>query len=235
MQHVFLLLLFSGSLIGAACSSVQEFASTDVSEVPQDEVIEQESNNEMSIEMADTVVIGSQVWMTVNLNNLTFRNGDTIFQAKSNAEWTSAAKSKTPAWCYMNNDSSNGESHGRLYNYWAVIDPRGLAPEGWRIPSDEDFVILLQEIGASNGDKLKSTAGWENGGNGSNSSGFNALASGYRNATGLFNPIGRLTCWWTRTEKSSGSAWGYTLIAADNSFKQDDFYKQSGLSVRCIK
>lgn len=235
MQHVFLLLLFSGSLIGAACSSVQEFASTDVSEVLQDEVVEQESNDETPIEMADTVVIGSQVWMTVNLNTLTFRNGDTIFQAKSNAEWTSAAKSKTPAWCYLNNDSANGEKHGKLYNYWAVVDKRGLAPDGWRIPGDEDFAILLQEIGASNGDKLKSTSGWENGGNGSNSSGFRAEASGYRNATGLFNPMGRLTCWWTSTEKSSGSSWGYKLVAADNNFKQDDFYKQSGLSVRCIK
>lgn len=222
-----------------ACSSYTELSNEKPISV-NEETLSSEQNlsdndNETADLQADTVVIGSQTWMTSNLNVLTFRNGDTILQAKTNAEWTSAAKTKTPAWCYVNNDGANGERHGKLYNYWAVIDKRGLAPSGWRIPNDADFATLLQEIGESNGDKLKSVSGWENGGNGSNSSGYNAEASGYRNATGLFNPIGRLTCWWTLSEKSSGSAWGYTLVAADNSFKQDDFYKQSGLSVRCIK
>lgn len=218
-----------------ACSNYSELSDEKSILTAEKSVTNEQDNKENTEGKSDTVVIGSQTWMTSNLNELTFRNGDTILHASTNAEWTSASKTKTPAWCYLNNDNANGEKHGKLYNYWAVVDKRGLAPDGWRIPSDEDFAILLQEIGSSNGDKLKSTSGWENGGNGTNSSGFRAEASGYRNATGLFNPMGRLTCWWTSTEKSSGSSWGYKLVAADNNFIQDDFYKQSGLSVRCIK
>ena len=195
----------------------------------------QSNLNEEAQQASDTVQIGDQVWMTKNINTLVFNNGDTILQARSNEDWVNAAKNKIPAWCYMDNDQSNGAENGRLYNYWAVIDTRGLAPEGWRIPTDDDFNKLLQEVGATNGNKLKSTSGWENGGNGTNSLGFNATPAGYRNATGLFNPKGRLTCWWTLTEKSSGSAFGYVLIAADNSFKKDEYYKRSGLSVRCLR
>ncbi|TNE78003.1 MAG: hypothetical protein EP333_00135 [Bacteroidetes bacterium] len=192
------------------------------------------TNSTSSNEESDTVLIGDQVWMSHNLNTLVFKNGDTILQARTNEEWVNAAKNKIPAWCYANNEESNGETYGRLYNYWAVIDSRGLAPEGWRIPSDEDFAALLLFVN-SNGEVLKSTTAWEKEGNGNNNSGFNAFPGGYRNATGLFNPIGRLTAWWTLTEKSSGSAFGYTLIAADQSFKKDEYYKRSGLSVRCVR
>lgn len=184
---------------------------------------------------ADTVVIGTQTWKNSNLNTIVFRNGDTLLQAKTNEEWVNAAKNQIPAWCYADNNAENGEKFGKLYNYWAVIDPRGLAPAGWRIPSDADFATLVQFVGADGAAKVKSTSMWENGGNGNNSSGFNALPGGYRNATGLFNPIGRLTSWWTVTEKSSGSAFGYKIIAADNNFVQSDFYKRSGLSVRCLR
>ena len=86
--------------------------------------------------MNETVTIGHQVWTTNNLDESTFRNGDFIIEAKTDQEWEVAGKLATPAWCYYNNDPANGTKYGKLYNWHAVNDPRGLAPEGFHIPSD---------------------------------------------------------------------------------------------------
>lgn len=218
------LTIISIIILGFACESSQKVI------VAQENISETESINVPS----DTIKIGSQVWQIKNLDVLTFRNGDTLLWAKSNEEWVNAAKNKIPAWCYLDNDPQNAE-FGKLYNYYAVTDPRGLAPKGWRVPTKDDFEVLENTIGSSSADQLKSTEGWENGGSGSNSSGFNALPGGYRNATGLFNPKGRLGAWWSISEEHSGSAWGFALIAADNEIQRKDYYKRSGLSVRCIR
>jgi uncharacterized protein (TIGR02145 family) len=101
---------------------------------------------------AQTVTIGSQVWMTKNLDVATFRNGDPIPEAKSNEEWEKAIDEKKPAWCYYNNDIKKGELYGKLYNWYAVNDPRGLAPLGWHIPTINEWTNLndyLLSIGVS--------------------------------------------------------------------------------------
>ena len=85
---------------------------------------------------AQTVKIGTQVWTTKNLNVSTFRNGDTIPEVKTNEEWIEAARIQQPAWCYYENDSMNGAKYGKLYNWYAMNDTRGLAPIGYHIPSD---------------------------------------------------------------------------------------------------
>jgi uncharacterized protein (TIGR02145 family) len=89
-----------------------------------------------------TVNIGKQVWMTQNLNVSTFRNGDPIQEAKSAQEWKAAYDNKEPAWCYYDNDPKNGNKYGKLYNYYAVSDPRGVAPTGFHIPSVSEFKEL---------------------------------------------------------------------------------------------
>jgi uncharacterized protein (TIGR02145 family) len=86
--------------------------------------------------IAQQIKIGTQIWATRNLDASTFRNGDTIPEAKTDEEWKAAGNDKKPAWCYYNNDPANGKKYGKLYNYYAVKDKRGLAPEGWHIPSD---------------------------------------------------------------------------------------------------
>ena len=107
------------------------------------------------------VKIGSQIWQSKNLDVATFSNGDRIFEAKSIKDWDDAISSKQPAWCYYNFNPENGKKYGKLYNMYAVMDPRGLAPFGYHIPSNEDFEILEKFIGAENaGKKLKSTYGW---------------------------------------------------------------------------
>ena len=82
-----------------------------------------------------TVQIGTQLWIASNLNVSHFRNGDPIPEAASAAEWKQAAEDKRPAWCYYNNDPVNGRTYHKLYNWYAVNDPRGLAPYGWHVPS----------------------------------------------------------------------------------------------------
>lgn len=96
-----------------------------------------------------TVVIGSQTWMSENLNTNKFRNGNTIPEAKSAEEWKKACENYQPAWCYYNNDPTNEFKYGKLYNFWAVIDARGIAPNGWRVPKDSDFKILLNHLGTT--------------------------------------------------------------------------------------
>lgn len=112
------------------------------------------------ISYAQTVAIGTQVWMTKNLDVSTFRNGDSIPQAKSPEEWIKAGSNKQPAWCYYGNDPSNGAKYGKLYNWYAVIDSRGLAPVGYHIPSDAEWSKLESLLGSDAGTKIKSKNGW---------------------------------------------------------------------------
>ena len=109
-----------------------------------------------------SVKIGTQTWTTENLNVSTFRNGDPISEAKTNEEWDEAGKNKQPAWCYYENDPKNGAKYGKLYNWYAVNDPRGLAPAGWHVPSDAEWTILSDFLGGgmTAGKKMKSLSGW---------------------------------------------------------------------------
>ncbi|WP_338225600.1 fibrobacter succinogenes major paralogous domain-containing protein [Algoriphagus confluentis] len=135
-------------------------------------------------EIIPEVIIGHQLWMGENLNVHTFRNGDSIPQARSYQEWAQAARKRQPAWCYFENKEENGVSYGKLYNYFAVSDPRGLAPEGWRIPSQADWLDLMVSLGGKDlvGKFLKQEFGWNEQGNGTNSSGFSALPGGISGA-----------------------------------------------------
>jgi uncharacterized protein (TIGR02145 family) len=121
--------------------------------------------------------IGTQVWTTENLNVSKFRNGDSIPEVKTHEEWIKAIKNKQPAWCYCANDPANGKLYGKLYNFYSVIDSRGLAPAGWHIPSDNEWTTLIDFLGTVPGKKMKSTSGWTKG-SGTNESGFSALPGG---------------------------------------------------------
>ena len=99
------------------------------------------------LNQAQSVTIGKQVWMTKNLDVGTFRNGYPIPEAKTNEEWVNAGLNKQPAWCYYQNDPTNGEKYGKLYNWYAVNDSRGLTPEGWHIPSENEWEILFRYLG----------------------------------------------------------------------------------------
>lgn len=108
-----------------------------------------------------TVVIGSQTWMAENLNVDKFRNGDPIPEAKTDAEWKLAGDKKQPAWCYYNNDPSNAQKYGKLYNWYAATDPRGIAPDGFKVPSPDDFQLLIESRSDNpNSGVFNSKTGW---------------------------------------------------------------------------
>lgn len=105
------------------------------------------------------VKIANQIWSSSNLNTYTFRNGDAIKRVSTADEWMDALYSKTPAWCYYDDDDANGKVFGKLYNYYAVFDQRGLAPIGWHIPTTEDWRKLKSNV--SEFEDLKSHDKWK--------------------------------------------------------------------------
>ena len=183
-----------------------------------------------------TLIVGNQTWAEANLNVSTFRNGDTIPEAKTNKEWVAAGESGKPAWCYYNNDPSIGKKYGKLYNWFALNDPRGLAPAGWTLSTDADWTRLVNYLGGPGtaGSKMKSTNGWNEGSIGTNDSGFAAFPGGYRVENGIFQNIGSIGIWWSATENNPLSAIDHYL-AQSNSLARSNSPKQRGESVRCIK
>ena len=184
----------------------------------------------------DIVVIGTQTWTTKNLDVATFRNGDAIPQAKTDEEWEAAGVNKQPAWCYYENDVANGTKYGKLYNWYAVKDARGLAPTGWHIPTDEEWTVLSTFLGGENvaGEKMKSSSGWNHAGNGNNSSGFSGLPGGYRLYYGNFSSVGSNGDWWSASEDYGSFAW-YRLLGYGSSLYRNNSFKDVGFSVRCVK
>jgi len=107
-----------------------------------------------------TTIIGNQEWLTCNLGSTCFLNGDSIRRALSSEEWEEAAMSRTPAWCYYDNNPENDEIYGKLYNWFAVSDPRGLAPDGWRIPTIYDWQRLNDYLSTNVNIKLQGGDEW---------------------------------------------------------------------------
>jgi len=186
----------------------------------------------------EAVKIGDQHWMVENLDVDRFRNGDPVPHARTEAEWEEAGKDGRPAWCYYDNDPKNGNRYGRLYNWYAVTDPRGLAPEGWHIPSREEWTSLADEFGGIRkaGTALKSARGWGSRGNGTNESGFTGLPGGIRSHDGDFQYGGIYGYWWSATELNDSYAfYRYLYCNSGKLFSYVSFFKSSGFSVRCVR
>lgn len=186
---------------------------------------------------AKEVRIGSQTWMTENLNVDRFRNGDVIPQAKTQSEWESASRNGKPAWCYYGNLDANGLSYGKLYNWYAVNDSRGLAPSGWRVASKSDWASLISYVGneTNAGSKLKFSSGWESGGDGGDNYGFKALPSGRREANGNFSLLARGSLYWTSSNDSGDNAFFVGMFHSDGEVSIRAFSKGNGFAVRCVK
>lgn len=199
-----------------------------------------------------TVVIGNQTWMAENLNVSRFRNGELIPEAKTDEEWAKAGEEGRPAWCYYeitSYDIKNRRSvkvkgfgkkykkkHGKLYNWYAITDTRGLAPTGWHIPKDTEWTTLTDYLGGQEnaGNKLKSKTGWSNE-NGTNISGFSGLPCGTREEGGYFFDFSDLANWWSCTEFDTNSVLLRTLVYDSGEVSTRYVNKGRGLSVRCIK
>ncbi len=185
--------------------------------------------------------IGTQIWAATNLNTAKFSNGELIPEAKTAEEWQKAGQEGKPAWCYYNFSAENGKKYGRLYNWFAVNDNRGLAPKGYKVPTDTEWKTLVDYCGGimDAGKKLKSAAGWKEKGNGTASNGFNGLPGGFCLEDGTFAGLESSGGWWTSTEGTGtgyeNTAWDRYLEAEKNAVETYSEPKALGFSVRCIK
>jgi uncharacterized protein (TIGR02145 family) len=196
-----------------------------------------------------TVNIGSQTWMQKNLNVSKYKNGDIIPKVTDPTQWRTI---NTGAWCWYNNDSaSNATTYGKLYNWYAVNDPRGLAPEGWHVPSDGEWNTMVKSLDSSVdttcigcyqgnlvGGWLKSTNNWIGTNVGAdNRTGFTALPGGSRKYEGSFFPIGvgYTGFWWTRSLVNSNAAMARSIDVSFSGIARADYLNNQGLSVRAIR
>ena len=196
------------------------------------------NNTKIDNKVYKSVRIGKQEWMVKNLNVEQFRNGDIIPEAKTNEEWKKAGRNKQPAWCYYTNNSSNGEKYGKLYNFYAVIDSRGLAPNGWHVPTDAEWTVLEDYLTANGhdgreGTALKATSRWD--GNGTDDYGWKALPGGTRSFDGDFDYIGYGGSWWSSSQLSTYGAWSRELNYSNDYVGSYNYGKRSGFSVRCLR
>jgi uncharacterized protein (TIGR02145 family) len=185
----------------------------------------------------EEIKIGNQIWMTKNLNLVRFRNGDLIPIAYNQKQWQVYNQAGEPAFCFYDFNDDNYETYGVYYNWHAVNDPRGLAPIGWHIPTDDEWTKLSDYLGGSEiaGYKMKPT-----GYNGTNSSGFSARFSGGYGAltTGgeYFQGKGERCFMWSKSMVDSTSALVYVIFSDKGCLeKQKHDIKIGGYNVRCVK
>jgi uncharacterized protein (TIGR02145 family) len=186
---------------------------------------------------ASEVPIGTQIWMTKNLNIIRYRNGDPIPQVTDPTQW---ANLTTGAWCYYNNNQANGSIYGKIYNWYAVNDQRGLAPAGWHVPSDVEWTTLSNFLGGINlaGGKMKATSTVWNSPNtaATNSCGFTGLpGAGRSNFDGVFTTVGRYGAWWSSSQDDPFFVWFRALRYNNGVLERSNILKTEGMSVRCIK
>jgi uncharacterized protein (TIGR02145 family) len=201
-----------------------------------------EQNIEASVEERTDyteIVFGNQIWMGQNLDVSKFRNGETIPFAETYYDWDLACDKKQPVWCYIQNESSNGPRFGKLYNWYAVSDPRGLAPTGWEIPTDLDWSILSDFLKGpmGTGDQMKEKGFWSNAdhANPIQENSFAALPGGCRIYNGPIDEIGSDANWWTSTESNDDKVWTRAIYNSNEALFRNEDDKKNGYSVRCIK
>ncbi len=198
----------------------------------------------------EMVKIGDQVWMAENLRATVYPDGAPIPKVTDSTEWSNLSATDS-AYCWYNNDSTtNADPYGALYTWAAVTgdsssnsnpsEIQGVCPDGWHVPSDDEWSELVTFVGndghsGSEGTALKATSGWDSDGNGTDDYGFSALPGGYRVYDGGFNHIGYNGYWWSSTEGSSADAWSRRLYYSFSDVSRTNYVKGDGFSVRCLR
>jgi uncharacterized protein (TIGR02145 family) len=193
-----------------------------------------------------TVKIGTQVWMAENLKTTKYNDDAAIPNVTENADWIALT---TDAYCWaQNNEATYKPLYGALYN-WFAIETGKLCPTGWHVPTDAEFITMEVSLGMTQvdasgtgfrgtdqGKQMKSTTGWAQGQNGTNTSGFTALPAGYRAyATGISEGLGLITYWWSSTATDQEIAVYRRLDGDSDQVYRLGTYKRAGKSVRCVK
>ena len=178
------------------------------------------------------IEIGNQVWLAEPLITTHFNNGDPIANIVDDTQWGSQAG---PAFGWFENNAGNALPWGGYYNQAVVNDSRGICPNGYHIPSQEEYQTLIDYLGEGAGSKLKSIMNWSNPGN--NSSGFNAPGSSLRMPDGVYRYQNLVSFFWTTTSSPDqpGGSMIFVLSNEGNAGFQSDGQTYYGLPIRCIK
>jgi uncharacterized protein (TIGR02145 family) len=192
----------------------------------------------------DSIVLGDQIWMTRNLDVVHFRNGDLITEVKDNREWVQADKDGMPAWCYYNNDHSIGPFYGKLYNFHAVYDDRGLAPEGWVIPTASQFnklMLFLEPNWLQSAELFSNSVGdnfsddlsgdWKEPGDDK----FPIWKTGLRQPDGAFQFLDVLCEYWTSSFAIDWDMWSFSEYGPGFGYRNAGGGSNYGLPVRCLR
>jgi uncharacterized protein (TIGR02145 family) len=184
-----------------------------------------------------TIRIGDQWWMSENLKVTHYRNDDAIPLETDSGTWFGLTAG---AYCEYGNDANNVAVFGRLYNWYAVNDSRNIAPLGWHVPTDAEWLTMINTLGgeAIAGGKTKETgtAHWRTPNTGAtNESGFTALPGGFRYVAEGYSGLGFNAIFWTSTENNYSSAWYRYLYYNTSIAYHDAIGKSNGLSIRCVK
>lgn len=184
-----------------------------------------------------TVRIGTQVWMVENLKTTKYRDGTPIRKVTDNSTWFGI--NYYGAYCDYNHDQDKGQTYGHLYNWYAATDSRNIAPEGFHVPSDADFLILANFLGGVDvaGGKIKE-AGYTNwlrpNTGATNETGFNAIPGGACSSDG-FTLMGEKSGWWTTSEAAEGEAFIRYTAYYNSGLNTKNLNKLNGNSIRCVK
>ena len=182
-----------------------------------------------------SVIIGTQEWMVENLRTTKYSDGTAIPNVTINTDWGNLS---TGAWCHYNNDNQYDTIYGKLYNFHAVETGK-LCPTGWHVPTDAEWAVLNDYLGANGhsgteGTALKATSGWS-GGNGTDDYGFLGLPGGYRSSNGYFSSIGGYGSWLSSSQSNTSNAWYRYLYSTNDNVNRDYYSKTFGFSVRCLR
>jgi serine/threonine protein kinase len=182
--------------------------------VPQN----QESNNssDNNAPQINTVELKNQTWMADNLNVKEFRDGTPIFEALNKEDWDRACRDKKPAFCHVDNNPSNDSKYGLLYNWYAVVD--SICPNGFELPTDNDFKILSSEYSFS-----------------SLVNEFKSVLPGYRSTDGYYIDFNNGLILWSKNEKYSGCVYTLKVFNTNEQITIGEQKPSDGYSIRCIK
>ena len=182
------------------------------------------------------VAIGDQCWFAENLRNEHYANGDAIAGELNEEMWENADLTNSGAQAIYANNSSHLATYGRLYNWFAVDDARGLCPSGWHVPTDGEYTTLTDGLGGLSvaGGKMKSSASDSPAWDGTNTSGFSGLAGGFRGDGGAFNNGGD-DGYFGSASADGPDAWLRRLNGGDTGVNRYVYYQRNGFSVRCVR
>ena len=166
------------------------------------------------------VQIAGLWWMQENLSVTRYQNGDSI--PDGTADHAAWAQLSTGAWAYPDSQAALRRSFGLLYNWYAVNDPRGLCPTGWRLPTHDEWTALTHALGGETkaGAVLKASQGW--------------LPAGFRGSDGTYGGLRAYAYWWSSTGSGINGAWGRFVDGTQSGIFMMDGYKRSAFSVRCV-